>query len=124
VHYLVKPFTFAQIEDRLTGYRDLRDRLARTTEAEQHDVDALYRLLRGPTSPKGQSGPTMAAVRDLLQEVPHEVSATEIAEKIGISRATAQRYLAELARQGKVELRLHYGATGRPEHRYRIATPG
>jgi len=122
VHYLVKPFTFAQIEERLIAYRHLHDRLARTAEAEQHEVDALYRLLRGPALlPKGHSGPTMAAVRDLLHDTPDEVSATEVAEKIGISRATAQRYLAELVRHGRVELRLHYGATGRPEHRYRIA---
>ena len=124
VHYLVKPFAFAQIEERLIAYRDLRARLARTTEAEQHEVDTLYRLLRGPASPpKGQSGPTMAAIRELLEAVPQGASATEIAAKIGISRATAQRYLAELARQGRIELRLHYGATGRPEHRYRNATP-
>jgi response regulator of citrate/malate metabolism len=51
------------------------------------------------------------------------VSAADIAEQVGISRPTAQRYLAELARQGKIELRLHYGATGRPEHRYRITAP-
>jgi two-component system CitB family response regulator len=50
------------------------------------------------------------------------VSASEIAEEVGISRSTAQRYLAELARQGKIELHLHYGSTGRPEHRYRIGT--
>lgn len=124
VHYLVKPFSFAQIEERLVAYRDLHARLARTTEAEQHEVDALYRLLRGPAQPpKGQSGPTMAVIREFLQAAHRDVSATEVAEQIGISRATAQRYLAELARQGKIELRLHYGATGRPEHRYWIATP-
>jgi response regulator of citrate/malate metabolism len=65
----------------------------------------------------------MAVIRELLQAAPQDVSATEVAEQIGISRATAQRYLSELARQGRIELRLHYGATGRPEHRYRIATP-
>jgi response regulator of citrate/malate metabolism len=124
VHYLVKPFTFAQIQERLIAYKDLRSKLARTTEAEQHEVDALYRLLRGPAAPpKGQSGPTMATIRELLQAAPQGVSATEVAEQIGISRATAQRYLAELARQGRAELRLHYGATGRPEHRYQITTP-
>jgi two-component system CitB family response regulator len=64
----------------------------------------------------------MTRVRELLQASPHDVSAAEIAEEVGISRSTAQRYLAELARQGKIELRLHYGATGRPEHRYRITT--
>ena len=36
-------------------------------------------------------------------------------------RASSDPEMAELARQGKIELRLHYGATGRPEHRYRIA---
>ncbi|HWF35903.1 MAG TPA: response regulator [Solirubrobacteraceae bacterium] len=123
VHYLVKPFSFAQLEDRLNAYRDLRGRLERIDEAEQHDVDTLYGLLRGPAPlPKGQSGPTMTRVRELIQASLHDVSAAEIADEVGISRSTAQRYLAELARQGKIELRVHYGATGRPEHRYRIAT--
>jgi response regulator of citrate/malate metabolism len=122
VHYLVKPFSFAQLEERLLAYRNLYTRVARADEAEQHDVDALFGLLRGPAPlPKGQSGPTMARIRELLDAAPDDVSATDIAEQVGISRSTAQRYLAELARQGKIELRLHYGATGRPEHRYRIA---
>jgi len=127
VHYLVKPFSYAQLEERLIAYRELARRLdrigqAEEREAEQHEVDALYSLLRGPTGlPKGQSGPTMASILDLLQGAPEDLSATEIASSIGISRSTAQRYLAELARQGKVELRLHYGAAGRPEHLYRLA---
>jgi response regulator of citrate/malate metabolism len=131
VHYLVKPFNFAQLEERLIAYRELARRLdrigeAQEREAEQHEVDALYSLLRGPAGlPKGQSGPTMASIRDLLQDASEDLSAAEIATSIGISRSTAQRYLAELARQGKVELRLHYGAAGRPEHRYRLAArPG
>jgi response regulator of citrate/malate metabolism len=123
VHYLVKPFTFTQLQERLDAYRDLRGRLERTSEAEQHDVDALFGLLRGPAPlPKGQSGPTMSRIRELLQAASDDVSAGEIAEQVGISRSTAQRYLAEMARQGRIELRLHYGVTGRPEHRYRIAT--
>lgn len=128
VHYLVKPFNYAQLEERLVAYRELYRRLdrigqAREREAEQHEVDALYNLLRGPTGlPKGQSAPTMALIRDLLQKSPEELSAAEIATTIGVSRSTAQRYLAELARQGKVELRLHYGTAGRPEHRYRLAS--
>jgi response regulator of citrate/malate metabolism len=123
VHYLVKPFSFAQLEERLNAYRDLRGRLERIDEPEQHDVDTLYGLLRGPAPlPKGQSGPTMTRIRELLQGSRQELSAAEIAEQAGIGRSTAQRYLAELTRQGRIELRLHYGATGRPEHRYRITT--
>jgi response regulator of citrate/malate metabolism len=127
VHYLVKPFSFQQLEERLIAYRELSRRLDRIgdgdeREAEQHEVDALYNLLRGPTGlPKGQSGPTMALIRELLSESSEDLSAAEIASQIGVSRSTAQRYLAELARQGKVELRLHYGTAGRPEHRYRLA---
>ena len=128
VHYLVKQFNYAQLEERLIAYRELNRRLdrighAEEREAEQHEVDALYNLLRGPAGPpKGQSAPTMALIRELLQNSPEDLSAAEIAGRIGISRSTAQRYLAELARQGKVELRLHYGTAGRPEHRYRPAT--
>ncbi len=124
VHYLVKPFSFAQLEERLNAYRDLRGRLDRIDEAEQHDVDTLYGLLRGPAPlPKGVSGPTMARVRDLLRDAADDLSAADIAEQVGISRSTAQRYLADLARQGKIELHLHYGAAGRPEHRYRMVSP-
>jgi response regulator of citrate/malate metabolism len=127
VHYLVKPFNYAQLEERLIAYRELSRRLDRIgdaaeREAEQHEVDALYSLLRGPSGlPKGQSRPTMSLISELLQSSPEDLSAAEIASSIGISRSTAQRYLAELARQGKVELRLHYGTAGRPEHRYRLA---
>ncbi len=120
VHYLVKPFTYAQLEQRLLAYRDLRRRLERIQEAEQDEVDALYGLLRGPASPsKSQVGPTMARVSELLTGA-GERSAAEIAEQIGISRSTAQRYLSDLVSQGKAELRLQYGTTGRPEHRYRL----
>ncbi len=128
VHYLVKPFNYAQLEERLIAYRELSRRLDRIgdgaeREAEQHEVDALYSLLRGPTGlPKGQSQPTMASIRELLESASEDLSAAEIAASIGVSRSTAQRYLAELARQGKVELRLHYGTAGRPEHRYRLAS--
>jgi response regulator of citrate/malate metabolism len=130
VHYLVKPFSFAQLEERLIAYRELSRRLDRIgdgaeREAEQHEVDALYSLLRGPSGlPKGQSRPTMTLISELLQSSPEDLSAADIASSIGISRSTAQRYLAELARQGKVELRLHYGTAGRPEHRYRLARSG
>ncbi|HEX5195818.1 MAG TPA: hypothetical protein VFW26_01260 [Gaiellales bacterium] len=42
--------------------------------------------------------------------------------RAGALQDSLQRYLSELARQGAVQLRLHYGAAGRPEHRYRIAS--
>lgn len=129
VHYLVKPFGFAALRDRLASYRDLRLRMeALEDQADQSEVDALFGLLRGPAtlpaSPaKGHSAPTLELIRDAVRSAPSAVSAAEVAEQVGVSRATAQRYLSYLAQHGIVRLQLRYGATGRPEHRYSPASP-
>jgi response regulator of citrate/malate metabolism len=127
VHYLVKPFSFATLNERLESYRDLRLRMAALDdEADQSDVDALFGLLRGPaalppTPPKGHSVPTLELVRNAVRTAGGDVSATEIADQVGISRPTAQRYLSYLAQHGVVRLQLRYGSAGRPEHRYSAA---
>ena len=124
IHYLVKPFGFPALAERLTAYRDLRERLtALDAEADQADVDALYSLLRGPAAlppipPKGHSAPTLELVRDAVRSARGDTSAAEVADLVGISRPTAQRYLSYLAQHGVVRLQLRYGTTGRPEHRY------
>jgi response regulator of citrate/malate metabolism len=46
-----------------------------------------------------------------------EVSAAECAERVGISRVSARRYLEHYLGTGELMLRLQYGA-GRPERRY------
>ena len=58
---------------------------------------------------------------DALGDAPGALSAGEIAARVGVSRATAQRYLATLADAGELELSLRYGTAGRPEHEYRLA---
>ncbi|HEV7963275.1 MAG TPA: response regulator [Actinoplanes sp.] len=122
VHYLVKPFGFKRLAERLGAYRDLRSRLgALDEEADQDDVDTLYGLLRtAPAAGKGFSPATMRLVRDAVRGARPDISAAELAGLLGISRPTAQRYLSQLAQQGSVEILLRYGATGRPEHRYRF----
>lgn len=122
VSYLVKPFSFDVLADRLRAYQQVRQRLASIGEASQDDVDALYSLLRTPPPPKlpkGHSEPTMRRILEVLRASGGEVDAVEVARQAGVSRATAQRYLAELVKAGLVELDLQYGATGRPTHRYR-----
>lgn len=126
VHYLVKPFRFATLAERLGAFRDMHRRLedlgARSVEADQDDVDGLFQLMRTGTitaPPKGQSPETLRLVRDVVRQADGDVSATEVGNTLGVSRPTAQRYLAALAQQGVIELHLRYGATGRPEHRYR-----
>jgi response regulator of citrate/malate metabolism len=69
VHYLVKPFGFAALRDRLASYRDLRLRMESIDkQADQTEVDALFGLLRGPVTltspaPKGHSAPTLELIR-------------------------------------------------------------
>jgi response regulator of citrate/malate metabolism len=123
-HYLVKPFQFSVLAERLAAYAKLRERTRRLKEADQSDVDSMFGLLRASEPellPKGHSAPTLALVRDVFEDREIECSAAEVAERVGISRPTAQRYLAHLVRSGHLQLHLRYGATGRPEHRYRRA---
>jgi response regulator of citrate/malate metabolism len=131
VYYLVKPFGFEALHDRLVSYRDLRARMAEISEeADQSEVDALFGLLRGPgpataaagQPAKGHSAPTLELVRNAVRAANGDISAAEVAEQVGVSRPTAQRYLSYLAQHGVVRLQLKYGATGRPEHRYKIST--
>ena len=128
VYYLVKPFGFQALHDRLVSYRDLRARMAEISEeADQSEVDALFGMLRGPAPlqaeqpPKGHSAPTLELVRNAVRAADGDISAAEVAEQVGVSRPTAQRYLSYLAQHGVVRLQLRYGATGRPEHRYTLA---
>lgn len=120
VYYLVKPFGFTQLREELTAYRRLRDGLSEADVASQETVDALYGLLRGPAKRTGERRlpTTMAQVLTTVRESAEPLSATGVAERLGISRATAQRYLADLVRRDLVDLSLNYGTTGRPEHRY------
>ena len=73
--------------------------------------------------PKCHSAATARLVLGALGSAGGALSASDLAEVVGISRATAQRYLASLAEAGSVRLRLRCGATGRPEHSYELETP-
>jgi response regulator of citrate/malate metabolism len=126
VYYLVKPFTFAALREQLESYRQWRQRLERSNEADQGTVDALYGLLRSPavTSATRRNLPTtMARVLDIVQSSATPLGAAEVADRLGVSRPTAQRYLATLVQKQAIDLDLAYGTTGRPEHRYLSRSP-
>jgi response regulator of citrate/malate metabolism len=74
--------------------------------------------------PKGHSLPTMTRILDVLRAGSAGLTAVEVADEVGISRPTAQRYLVQLVRSGLVALDPHYGTTGRPARRYRVVHKG
>ncbi|MFE0633078.1 response regulator [Streptomyces sp. NPDC058864] len=132
LQYLVKPFSFAGLRGKLDAYAALRrtlDGVGGRGEAGQEQVDRIFGALRtagaAPAElPKGHSAPTADLVRKVLTEAARPLSAHEVAERAGISRSTAQRYLKFLEREGRISLTLKYGDTGRPEHRYAWARTG
>lgn len=123
INYLVKPFTLPELADRLRAYARYRLQLERPGSLQQADIDRAVRTLRegdlvDGTVPKGRSPQTARLVADRLRAAPEPQTASEVATALGLSRPTAQRYLADLAAAGRVDVSLRYGTAGRPEHRY------
>ena len=123
VLYLLKPFSFAAFRTKLEQYAAYREQLRGTTDdVVQDDVDQLLGTLRsrttGSTLPKGMSPDSLRQVTEVLRGAAAAMSASEVAETVGVSRVTARRYLEHLADDGSVERRPRYGGTGRPEVAY------
>ncbi|WP_434588261.1 response regulator [Streptomyces sp. A5-4] len=124
LHYLIKPFNQAALQEQLRHVASLRTRfheLAELGEARQEDVDQIFGT-RPPGSrelPKGLAAHTAELVERTLREEPAGLSATECAKAGSLSRVSARRYLEFFADTGRAEVTLRYGGTGRPERRYR-----
>jgi response regulator of citrate/malate metabolism len=122
VGYLLKPFTYPALRDRLVVYADYRARVRRGGDvAGQADLDRVLDTSRpagsGPL-PKGMGRDTLDAVVSAVRGA-DGISAAEAADIIGASRITARRYLEYLAESGLVVRLPRYGGAGRPEHEYR-----
>jgi two-component system CitB family response regulator len=124
IGYIVKPFGLATLADRVADYVRFRETLAHLAAPDQAAIDDLIARVRFRTPPavslppKGRSAVTGTAIADLLRDSPGPLTAVAVADVIGISRATAQRYLSDLVDAGHVVLSLRYGTAGRPEHSY------
>jgi response regulator of citrate/malate metabolism len=129
MQYLVKPFTADELARRLER---VRQALA-TLDADEVDQAAIDRAFEAgasggagggrPVLPKGLSQQTADLVLGALHEA-GEQSAADCAERLGLSRVTARRYLEHFVATGVATVRLNYGGSGRPEHRYRSGRGG
>jgi response regulator of citrate/malate metabolism len=120
VHYLLKPFTYEDLRERLEHYRFAHLSLAEVTTAQQADVDRVFGTRGSPDRPlpKGLSVETAQLVEQALRECAGDISASECASELGLSRVSARRYLEHFASLGRADVRLRYGGQGRPERRY------
>lgn len=131
--YLIKPFASGTFVDRLRAYQRYRNVLDERTAVDQEALERALRILHSGDAAKAASPSRSATEQAVLEQFgaeagagavggadvgPLELSAADVAARVGVSRATAQRYLAALAADGLVTMKLSYGTTGRPEHRY------
>ena len=124
IHYLVKPFFFDTLRERLERYAALRSASSGCASRSQEDIDHVFSLLRTQgrhSLPKGISAPTLDPRRRGAARREGRGDRQRDRRRAGVSRGTARRYLEYLAATGAGELSLRYGATGRPEHLYRLA---
>jgi response regulator of citrate/malate metabolism len=130
LQYLVKPFEYDDLADRLRRVAATLATLGGgaaadpADEVDQATIDRAFgagRAVDIPTAlPKGLSAETADLVLEAARRA-GEISASEAAEEVGLSRVTARRYLEHFVDAGVAEVRLRYGGTGRPERRYRVA---
>jgi len=125
-HYLIKPFEYSDLVTQLLRFQERHQRLNRDQETEQADIDKIFGYAgkaatqTTPHLPKGLSAETARLVIQSLQGG-EEVSASECADSIGLSRVSVRRYLEYFAETGQTIVRLEYGKAGRPERRYRLS---
>lgn len=135
--YIVKPFTQEALAARLAAYRSERDHAqdasVRERQLAQGDIDRLLATGGIRTAeraappgngraglPKGIAAVTLERVVAALDPLT-AASAAEVAERVGMSRASARRYLEHLSDAGVAAAAHRYGRRGRPEVVYRIA---
>ena len=122
--YIVKPFNGQELIERLQKYKSAHARLNSEGEISQAEVDATVALMRGGKVEvdveRISSNPTTALITKCLKASAEPMNASEIANELGISRATAQRYLSQMADRHIVVLELQYGTAGRPINKYRL----
>lgn len=123
LHYLIKPFATTELARRLGAYATYR-RILDSGEVAQEQVDEAMSALRSerPSTRRDEGGSvTERRIVEALGSASEPMLADEIAGQVGVSSATARRYLAELVRDGTLTMALQYGTTGRPRQRYALA---
>jgi response regulator of citrate/malate metabolism len=129
VQYLLKPFTFHSLQDRLEHYREYRRQMIMADlAAGQSEIDRAFASLRVTATgslPPGLSDETLETIAGVLLSGGAR-SASEIAASCSVSRVTARRYLEHLTKVGAVQRRQRHGGAGRPEVEYSWArsSPG
>jgi two-component system response regulator DctR len=115
VDYLVKPFEPARLQQAL-GLFLRRLNALKTTDLGQAQIDEV--TASGRTAPrwlpKGIAEGPLEHVRSVLAHAQSAVPAEAVAERVGMSRVTARRYLEYLVTAREADVEAHVAGPGRP----------
>lgn len=122
--YILKPFAAEELQDFLRRYARFR-RYWDREKVSQPELERQLRSLHDVAAPgsapgRGLGSSTSGRILESLEGADSPMTAMEVSEAVGTSRATAQRHLAKLAESRAVTVSLQYGTTGRPEHLYGV----
>lgn len=126
--YLIKPIMFYRFAASLEKFQAYREKVLTQEELCQSKVDEFFNKTTHTEKPlhvglpKGVDGITLEKILSVLHHHENYFSASEIADRLGINRTTARRYLEYLVSTSKVEVDSLYGSVGRPERKYRLKT--
>lgn len=126
--FIVKPLVFDRLKNSLENYQEFSNKLRKMQSVNQNvnqeEIDGLIEGIRQKEQqsfylPKGIDKITLQKVTGVINEWEGGLTAEKLAEKIGISRPTARRYLEYLVAKEQIDADLSYGDVGRPERIYR-----
>lgn len=118
VDYLVKPFTRERLGEALQRFRQRMTAVERGWLG-QSDVDAFYCAdVRRGWLPKDINAETLHKVREALTNDEGD-TAERLAQRVGVARVTARRYLEYLVTTREAAFDLSGSGPGRPHKVYR-----
>ncbi|GFZ32365.1 transcriptional regulatory protein [Clostridium zeae] len=123
VDYLIKPFSFERFKESLIQFKSRYYKFKKNDEIEQKDLDKLIASSNVSQNEddfaKGLNKYTYRAIWDEIEKSNYDdVTAEELAEKLGIARVTVRRYLEYMEKDNKIEKLVEYGKVGRPQYKY------
>lgn len=121
--YVVKPFTCAVIDAKLADYTSFRrSAMAGPASAGQGAIDRHFNSRhRSSALPPGLLAGTLDGVVAVLRAAAGPLRAAEIAERAGVERGTANRYLTYLCDQRIADRVAEHGRPGHPAYLYTLA---
>ena len=126
--YLVKPFIFNRFKEALLQFKVRKDSFKSIENMDQEIIDKyaikenknLFEYDDDIGYIKGFNQHTYEKILSGISEMKENAfTSEEIAQKIGVSRITARRYLDYLEKEQKLVVEMEYGSVGRPKNKYR-----